>query len=43
MTFYSSDEVKIAYNEKQVDLHAMIKIRVTDTKWENFFSRYNYW
>ena len=32
MTFYSLDEVKIAYNEKQVDLHAMIKVRVTDTK-----------
>jgi len=32
MTFYSLDEVKIAYNEKQADLHAMIKIRVTDTK-----------
>jgi len=32
MIFYSLDEVKIAYNEKQADLHAMIKIRVTDTK-----------
>ena len=32
MIFYSLDEVKIAYNEKQVDLHAMIKIRITDTK-----------
>ena len=32
MIFYSLDEVKIAYNEKQADLHAMIKIRITDTK-----------
>ena len=32
MTFYSLDEVKIAYNEKKADLHAMIKVRVTDTK-----------
>ena len=30
MTFYSLEEVKIAYNEKVVDLHAMIKVRVTD-------------
>ena len=34
MIFYSLDEVKIAYNEKQADLHAMIKIRITDTKGE---------
>jgi DNA-directed RNA polymerase subunit beta' len=26
--FYSAEEVNIAYNEKQVDLHAMIKARV---------------
>ncbi|MDC0249524.1 DNA-directed RNA polymerase subunit beta' [Flavobacteriales bacterium] len=32
MTFYSLEEVKIAYNEKQVDLHAMIKVRITDVK-----------
>jgi len=32
MTFYSLDEVKIAYNEKQADLHAMIRIRIVDTK-----------
>ena len=32
MTFYSLDEVKIAYNEKKADLHAMIKVRVTDVK-----------
>ena len=32
MTFYALDEVKIAYNEKKADLHAMIKVRVTDTK-----------
>jgi DNA-directed RNA polymerase subunit beta' len=35
MIFYSLDEVKIAYNEKQADLHAMIKIRITDTKGKN--------
>ena len=28
MIFYSAEEVVIAYNEKKVDLHAMIKIRV---------------
>ncbi|MCD6068672.1 MAG: DNA-directed polymerase subunit beta [Bacteroidetes bacterium] len=28
MKFYSADEVVIAYNEKQVDLHAMIKIKI---------------
>jgi DNA-directed RNA polymerase subunit beta' len=32
MIFYSLDEVKIAYNEQQADLHAMIKIRISDTK-----------
>jgi DNA-directed RNA polymerase subunit beta' len=32
MTFYSLDEVKIAYNEKKADLHAIIKVRVVDTK-----------
>ena len=31
-TFYALEEVKIAYNERQVELHAMIKVRVTDTK-----------
>ena len=30
MTFYSAEEVKIAYNEKIVDLHAMIKVRDKD-------------
>ncbi len=28
MTFYSSEEVIIAYNEKRVDLARMIKVRV---------------
>ncbi len=32
MTFYSLDEVKIAYNERVADLHAMIKVRVTNKK-----------
>lgn len=27
-TFYSSEEVIIAFNEKQVDLHAIIKVRI---------------
>ncbi len=30
MSFYSSEEVIIAYNEKKVDLHAVIKVRVDD-------------
>ena len=29
-TFYSPEEVIIAYNEKKVDLHAIIKVRVED-------------
>jgi len=29
-TFYSPEEVIIAYNEKKVDLHAVIKVRVDD-------------
>ena len=32
MTFYALEEVKIAYNEKVVDLHALIKVRVNDIK-----------
>jgi len=31
MTFYSAEEVIIAYNEKQIDLHAFIKVK-TDAK-----------
>ncbi|QXP79702.1 MULTISPECIES: DNA-directed RNA polymerase subunit beta' [Winogradskyella] len=30
LTFYSPEEVNIAYNEKQVDLNAGIKVRTTD-------------
>lgn len=30
MTFYSPEEVTIAYNEKRVDLHAIIKVRIND-------------
>ncbi len=30
MTFYSSEEVMIAYNEKSIDLHAIIKVKVED-------------
>ena len=29
-TFYSLEEVKIAYNEGQADLHAMVKVRVNN-------------
>ena len=32
MIFYSLEEVKIAYNEKVADLHAVIKVRVKDIK-----------
>ena len=28
MTFYSPEEVKIAFNEKRLDLHASIKVKV---------------
>ncbi|MFA4851095.1 MAG: DNA-directed RNA polymerase subunit beta' [Bacteroidales bacterium] len=30
MTFYSAEEVIIAYNEKKVDLHAFIKVKIDD-------------
>ncbi|MCX7987450.1 MAG: DNA-directed RNA polymerase subunit beta' [Bacteroidales bacterium] len=30
MVFYSAEEVNIAYNEKRVDLHAIIKVRIND-------------
>jgi len=30
MTFYSAEEVMIAYNEKSIDLHAIIKVKVED-------------
>jgi DNA-directed RNA polymerase subunit beta' len=30
LTFYSVEEVHIAYNEKRVDLNAMVKIRAKD-------------
>jgi len=30
MIFYSSEEVKIAYNEKKIDLHAIIKVRYNE-------------
>ncbi|MGC8803317.1 MAG: DNA-directed RNA polymerase subunit beta', partial [Bacteroidales bacterium] len=30
MIFYSPEEVNIAYNEKKVDLHAIIKVRIND-------------
>lgn len=30
MTFYSPEEVQIAYNEKRVDLHAWVKVRLSE-------------
>ncbi len=30
MTFYSPDEVIIAYNEEKIDMHAIIKVKVED-------------
>ena len=27
LTFYSAEEVIIAYNEKKIDLHAFIKVK----------------
>jgi DNA-directed RNA polymerase subunit beta' len=30
MTFYSPEEVIIAYSEKVIDLHAIIKVKVED-------------
>ncbi len=30
ITFYSPEEVEIAYNEKKVDIHAIIKVKVDD-------------
>ncbi|MDX2444367.1 MAG: DNA-directed RNA polymerase subunit beta' [Bacteroidales bacterium] len=32
LTFYSPEEVMIAYNEEKVDLHAIIKVRVNDVE-----------
>jgi len=32
MTFYSLEEVKIAYNEGVADLHALIRVRISDLK-----------
>ena len=32
MTFYSLEEVKIAYNEGVADLHAVINVRISDLK-----------
>lgn len=39
MTFYSPDEVIIAYNEKRVDLHAMIKVRVDNALEEDVLTK----
>jgi DNA-directed RNA polymerase subunit beta' len=34
LSFYSHEEVKIAYNESQVDLHAIIKVRIVNLEGE---------
>jgi len=39
LTFYSSEEVIIAYNEGKVDLHAMIKVKVKDRVNDEIVSR----
>jgi DNA-directed RNA polymerase subunit beta' len=39
MTFYSPEEVIIAYNEKRVDLHAIIKVRMNVKTDEGVVSR----
>jgi DNA-directed RNA polymerase subunit beta' len=31
LTFYSPEEVEIAYNEKKVDIHALINVRIKET------------
>ncbi|HPE58360.1 MAG TPA: DNA-directed RNA polymerase subunit beta', partial [Bacteroidales bacterium] len=40
MTFYSPEEVMIAYNEKSVDLHAIIKVKVEDVDENGKFFRH---
>jgi DNA-directed RNA polymerase subunit beta' len=35
LTFYSSEEVTIAYNERKVDLHAIIKVKIPKLGSEN--------
>ena len=35
ITFYSPEEVSIAYNEGKVDLHAYIKVKIENTKTED--------
>jgi len=39
MIFYSPEEVNIAYNEKRVDLHAIIKVRISDDTSQDSKSR----
>jgi len=39
LTFYSPEEVVIAYNEKQVDLNASIKVRTVDLNEEGTLSK----
>ncbi len=40
MTFYSSEEVKIAYEEKAIDLHAIIKVKVQDVDEDGAFFKH---
>jgi len=39
LTFYSPEEVTIAYNESKVDLHAVIKVRVDDMEKGKFIKK----
>ncbi|WP_185864339.1 DNA-directed RNA polymerase subunit beta' [Blattabacterium cuenoti] len=37
--FYSSEEVEIAYNQKMLDLHAVIKVKVSIREEDNFYEK----
>jgi len=39
MTFYSPEEVTIAYNERKIDLHAKIKVRTKDLENEKLVTK----
>ena len=42
LTFYSPEEVTIAYNEKKVELNATIKVRTEDFNEEGELTNSNY-
>lgn len=39
MTFYSPEEVIIAYNEKRLDLHATIKVKLTTLEGDDYITK----